>query len=809
MIKNYLKIAFRFFVKNKTFGMINLIGLAIGTLCCLYILLYVNDQHSYDKHHDHAKNIYRVTSLLNSPTDGVSKMATCSPPIAPAMKNEFGEVMQYTRMVNTIGVSRHLLRYKDKTFYEKEAVFADSTFFDVFTYHFIHGSPSKALAEPYSIVLLKETADKLFGKEDPMDQRITIDNSYGTHDFIVKGVIDESLGKSHIHANLFIAMNSGGIGAYVRSNQSWAGQNFTQSYVKLFPSANAAGVENKLPGLLKKYGSEQLKSWGIKKELHLQPVTAIHTTPGYEAEINKTVSPSLLTILLLIAGLIQLIACINFMNLSTARASKRAREVGVRKVMGANKRDLVKQFISESVLLSLIAILLVLPLLWVVLPYLNQMTGTPIQLSVLGDYRVWLILAGFVLITGFIAGSYPAFYLSAFSAVKVIKGNFTSHVSAIGIRKSLVVFQFVLSIMLITGIIVIYYQLHYVNNKDLGFEKDQRLILSFHTHDTRKQMETFANTLRQRTEIKAVSTTNNYPSQFVFNDINVFLTNGNAQAAKNAQFMRTDEFFARSTGIKIATGRDFRRNDEGKVLINETFLKELGLNSQNAEGTKLYSQRGEKEPLLVYEIAGVMKDFNYNSLHEKVKPFMLVYSGKTEDLSHMVVAANTSKPQAFLQDLEVLWQQSFPGAPFEYSFLDEEVQKQYAAEITLGRITNLFAMMAILISCLGLFGLSAFTAEQRTKEIGIRKVLGAGAFNITRLLSINFLKLVMIAIAIATPLSWWAANKWLADFAYRIEVSWWIFFAAGTLALLIAVITVVYHALKSAMASPVKNLRTE
>jgi putative ABC transport system permease protein len=767
------------------------------------------DQYSYDKHHSNAKDIYRITSLIKISGDKISNMATASPPIAPAMKYDFPEVMQFTRVINTIGEDQHLLRYKENSFYEKKAVFVDSTFFEIFDYHFCSGNPLTAIKEPYSVVLHKKTAVKLFGNINPVGKRIEIDNSYGNNGFVVAGVVDESLGKSHVHANIFITMNSGGIGDFVRNSDAWAGQNFTNSYVKLYPSTKVADVEKKLPAFLKKYGQDQLENRGMKKELHLQPVQSIHTTPGYEAEIGKTVSPSFLTVLLMIAVLIQLIACVNFMNLSTAQASKRAKEVGVRKVMGADRRDLVKQFIGESVLLSLVAVLITLPLLWLTLPYLNQVTKADIQLSFIHDYRIGIMLVCIVLTTGLIAGSYPSFYLSAFSAVKVMKGNMINHISGVGIRKLLVVFQFVLSITLIAGIIVIYYQLHYVNNRDLGFKKDNELIFTFHTDDAKKKMESFSNDLRQLAEVNAVSKANNYPSQFMFNDMAMFLKGGNMQTSKNAHFIRTDEFFVKATGIKILTGRDFKLNDDGKVLVNESFLKVLGVSKENAQGTKLYSQQSEKDPLFVQEIVGVMKDFNYNSLHENVKPLMLVYKKGSEGLSHLIVSFNSNNYKNLLGKVETIWHRYLPAVPFEYRFLDEEVQKLYEAEITLGRIINSFALMAILISSLGLFGLSAFTSEQRKKEIGVRKVLGAGSLSLVMMLSKEFLKLVVIAIVIATPFSWWAANKWLENFTYRINIDWWIFFAAGTLALLIAFITISYHAIKAAIASPVKSLRSE
>ncbi len=807
MFKNYLKTTFRNLWKNKTYSFINIIGLAIGTLCCLYILLYVEDQYSYDKHHKDAADIYRITSSLSVAGDKHNN-STCSPPIAPAMKNDFGEVAQFARVITTIGVQQHLLRYKEKSIYEKDFVFVDSTFFDVFTYHFVYGSPDNVLKEPYSVVLSKTTADKFFAHEDPVGKTIQIDNAYGKHDFKITGVIDESLGKSHIHANGYLTMNSGGIGGFVLQNQAWAGNNFANGYVKLNHHASAAALEAKLPAFLNKYGLQQLKQLGMEKRLHLQPVTSIHTTTSYEVEMDKTVSPSFLYILLLIAALIQIIACINFMNLSTARASKRAKEVGVRKVIGAGKSDLIKQFLGESFLLSLTGVVIALPLLLMALPFLNQITHAGIQISFLKDPRLWMMLAGLVIVTGIVAGSYPAFYLSAFQAIKVIKGNFTNHASAASIRRSLVVFQFVLSIVLIAGIIVIYSQLSYINKKDLGFDKNQKIILSFYTEDSQSKIPAIMNDLRQNADISAVSRSNNYLSQFVFNDHGVFLSGGNMANAIDAQNMTTDEFFAKANGIKIISGRDFRQNDTGRVLINETLAKRLGLTVVTAPGTRLYTQY-QPDPATFVEVAGVMKDFNFNSLRNEIRPFMLQYSLPDQGMSRLTVAANSSNYQALLGRIGDTWRKNLPDTPFEYAFLDDEVQKQYETEITLARIINAFTLMAIIISCLGLFGLVSFSSEQRTKEIGIRKVLGASVFGLTTLLSKDFFKLVAISILIATPIAWWAMNKWLQAFVYRVTVSWWMFAVAGLLALLIAMITVSYQAIKSAISNPINSLRTE
>jgi putative ABC transport system permease protein len=816
MIKNYFKTGLRHLWKNKTFSFINIIGLATGTLCCLYIVLYVADQYSYDKHFAHAKDIYRVTWFGKTPGNNLAKVGTNSPAIAPAMKKDFGEVQQFTRVVKTdvFGVKEHLLRYKDKSFYETDAVYADSTFFDIFNYHFLGGSASTVLAQPYSVVLLQPVAVKLFGGGDPIGKVITIDNAYGKHDFKITGVVDESLGKSHLHANLFMAMNSGGMGDYTSNNQSWAGDNFTFSYVRLEPGTNVEALEKKLPSFLDKYGAQQLMNIGMEKKLHLQPVSAIHTTSGYNHD-EHSVSRQFLYLLLLVGALIQIIACINFMNLSTARATKRAKEVGVRKVIGAGRKDLVRQFLGESLLVSLFSVGIALPLLILALPSLNRITQAGIGLSFFSDYRIWWVLMALVTLTGLVAGSYPAFYLSNFRAINVLKGNLTNHISAAGIRRSLVVFQFVLSITLITSIIVIKSQLNYIKNRDLGFDKNQKFIFSFYTGDVENRVSSFMSDLRQLAEVKVVSRANNSLGQSVPNDWEYSLVSGNAAGAEDTKMMFTDEFFVKAYGIRLISGRDFRQTDSGKVLINETFARKLGLKPETAPGTRLYPRQDPAEPARYVEIAGVMKDFNYNSLRDDINSFMLVYQdqkvrdGQIEQRSNVIVSTGTNDYKALLKKVQAIWVSSFPSVPFEFSFLDSAVQHQYETEMTLSRIINSFTLMAILISCLGLFGLAAFSAEQRTKEMGVRKVLGATVFHLTALLSKDFIRLVMVAIVIATPIAWWAMSKWLQAFAYRVNIHWWMFALGGATAILIALLTVSFQAIKAALANPVKSLRSE
>ncbi len=809
MIRSYLKTALRFLLKNKTFSLINIFGLAAGTLCCLYILLYVQQQYSYDKHHKDAKDIYRLTTDLVLTGDKHHSGAS-SPPIAPAMARDFPEVQNYTRVVKTdiLGAKEHLLRYKEQSLYETGALYVDSTFFNVFTYNFVEGRAAHALDDPYDVVLLKSTAEKLFGRENAVGKMVNIDDAYGKHDFKITGVVDESLGKSHIEGNMFISMKSGPTGKAIAGITEWAGNNFLFSYVKLRPGTDPAALEKKLPAFLNKYAADRMKALGMQKQLHLQHVTAIHTSAGYEIEPTKTANPSFLLILVLIAILIQVIACINFMNLSTARASTRAKEVGVRKVIGAGKYDLVKQFLGESFLLALIGVIIALPLLYFLLPYLNDITRFDIHLTFFSDYRLWLMLTGLVLVTGLLAGSYPAFYLSAFEAIKVIKGNFTSRISATGIRKSLVVFQFVLSIVMITGIIIIYSQLNYIKSKDLGFDKSQKLVFNFYTGDAQNKMPALANDLRQLAEVKYVTSADNYLSQFVLHDYGVYPEGGNMATAIDAQNIGCDQYFVKTNGIKLVSGRDFMPGDSNKVLINQTLAKRLSLNAQTAQGARLYS-KFTAAPASFVTCIGIMKDFNYNSLHDGVKPFMLVYDNNPGDMTSMIISVNSSNYKKLLSSMNAIWLKDMPAVPFEYAFLDDEVQKQYETETTLSQIINSFTLIAIVISCLGLFGLAAFSAEQRRKEIGIRKVLGANVSGIVGLLSKDFLILVGVSFIIATPIAWYGMSKWLQAFAYRIPLSWWMFALAGLLAVVIALITVSSQAIKAALMNPVKSLKTE
>jgi putative ABC transport system permease protein len=474
-------------------------------------------------------------------------------------------------------------------------------------------------------------------------------------------------------------------------------------------------------------------------------------------------------------------------------------------VAGAGRGDLVRQFLAESFLLALVSVLIALPLLMVALPWLNGITQATVTLAFLKDYSTWLMLAGLVIFTGLIAGSYPAFYLSAFNVIRVLKGQLTNQISNGGIRRVLVVIQFVLSIVLITGIIVIYRQLDYIRNKDLGFDKDQRLLFTFNSSDSFNGLTPFMDDLRSLAGVKEVSNSSKPLGTFyVFNN-SWSLPGVDVAHSKNAEYVLADRYFLQANGIKLLGGRDFREGDSDRVVINETFARQLGLTAATAPGTRLHDSQDR-----VVEVVGVMKDFNFWSLHRSLDGFLVWINNPRYGLwPTVIVHTNTNNYQQLLARMEQVWKKDVPGVPFEYAFMDEYVGHIYEADITVSRIINSFTLMAVVISCLGLFGLAAFSAEQRSKEVSIRKVLGASVTGLARLLSKEFVWLVGIAFGIAAPVSWWAAHRWLQTFAFRISLEWWMFGLAGVLALVLALATVSFHAIRAALANPARSLRSE
>jgi putative ABC transport system permease protein len=697
------------------------------------------------------------------------------------------------------------------SFYETDGYFADSTFFRMFSYKFKEGNSTAALNEPNSVVLSEEIAHKIFGVEPALNKTIHINsNTNGAFDFKVTGVFVPSANPSHIDARFFMSMKGGGVGEWVNSMTDMVNNNMFFSYLLLKPGTDAKKLEAKFEGFIQKHAGDELKASGRNRKQYLTKVGDIHLY-GTEDNVTPAGSLSYLYILMSIALVTLLIACVNFMNLSTARSSKRALEIGVRKVLGAEKNSLVRQFLCEALLLAFIAFLFSLLFTVMLTPLFEKLSGKELSFS---NQQYGYLLTGFLMITiiaGLIAGIYPAFYLSSFKPVKVLKGKFANSLAAVSFRKVLVVFQFVISVALIVASASINNQMKYLRNKDLGFQKDQQVIIPLRTTTAKGTYNSLRSELGTNTSIASIGASIYYPGITNTTDWLLYKQGKTKDQNIDVFINRIDNSYLQTLGIKPVAGRLFSRefpaDTANRIILNEKAVSEFGfLSAEDAIGKSIAADRGEQQVL--YNIVGVVNNFHFKDLHTKIESYGFLLNQST-NYDYMVVHANAGNIQSTLATIGATWTKLNPNEPFEYSFLDQNFQKNYEAEDRLAGIIKYFTIIAILISCLGLFGLTTFSVEQRAKEIGIRKVLGASTAGIVSLLSKDFLKLVLISFFLATPIAWYFVDQWLQGFAYRAPLTIWILLIACAIALVIAFLTISIQAVKAAMMNPVTNLRTE
>ena len=812
MIKNYFKIALRNLQRNKAFSFINIFGLAVGLATCMLIMLYIFSEMGYDGHNKNADRIFRIASKAAQLGNVKDKpWAATSAPVAWGLKEDMPEVEQSTRLLKFPTLDKMLLKYEhgnnSKQFYETNGYYVDSTFFQIFTYDFKYGNALTSLNEPNSVEISEEVAQKMFGNENPVGKPINIGMPYGTFNYTVKGVFKDALLKSHIPAHFFLSMRNGDIGTWVEQQTNWATNNIFFTYVKLKEGSDPKSFGKKLQAFIDRRGGTDQKALGVSKQLFIQPLQDIYLHSDLDNEIAPNGNITYLYILGSIALFVLLIACINFMNLSTARSGKRAKEVGIRKVMGAEKRSLVYQFLGESVMMSFLALLLALLIAYALLPFFNNLTQK--NLTLFDKPELWLWIAGLTLCSGILSGFYPAFYLLSFRPIAVLKGKLLNNFSAVAIRKGLVVFQFTISICLILGAVVIIKQLNFLDNQQLGFNKNQQIILPLQDKSAIKNYAAFKNELLKNSGVKSVTSGSTYPGIPNVEDMLFYAEGKTIHDVIDVHLATVENDYFKTLRFTMLSGRGFSKEftaDSNSIVLNEAALKELGYDVTTAVGKKLfYDFQGRHNTM---QIIGVVKNFNFESLYSSIKPFGFTTSFGNK-YSYVIANVATRNYAGLLKDIQYSWNKINPDIPFVYSFLDNDFQKNYEKDQRVSGIVSYFTFIAILIACLGLFGLSAFSAEQRTREIGIRKVLGASVTNVASLLSKDFIKLVLIALLIASPLAWFGMNKWLQGFAYRIHISWWMFAIAGLMAIIIALITVSFQAIKAAIANPVKSLRTE
>ena len=793
MIKNYFKIAFRNLWRHKTFSFINIMGLTVGLTACFLIFLFVNFEMSYDSFHSKSDRIYRLVTDLKTPSDDLHIPVT-SWAFAPKIKSELPEVEAFTR----VSQGSYLIKKDNLKFQEDNMLFADSSLFKVFDFKLMKGNPQTVLSNPFSIVLSETYAKKYFGNEDPVGKILLFsgDNTPAT----VTGVMKDIPENSQIKTDFFVSMSTLTQDLEKGVDDEWG--NFGAiTYLLLKPGANAAALEKKLPGFLNNWIGKDMDKAQMHYTLLLEPLRDVYlysTRNGATSGNIKNVY-----IFSLIALFILLIACFNFINLTTARASERAKEVGVRKVAGATKNQLAQQFIGESVLICLIAFALSIALSVLFLPIFNHLSGKIISPGIFSNFTYIGVLLVISILIGLMAGFYPALVLSSFKPVVVLKGKFTTGSKGSLLRKGLVVAQFSISIALIIGTIIVYSQMQFMRSQDLGFNKDQMMLL---TTGSDPASDAFKQSVASIPGVKSVSLSSSAPSldnNAAYSEIEN--KNGDLQVGTLGLY-DVDVDFIPQYKMKLLAGRnfskDFPSDTSQSIIVNEATVKMFGYTSAEQIIGKRYKQWGKEG-----KIIGVIKDFHFRSLQENIEPLSMRMNKRSQDLASINIAS-ANMPET-IAAIESKWKEMIPGRPFSFSFLDESFNKQYVSEDRFGKLFLDFSILAILISCLGLLGLASYSTLQRKKEIGVRKVLGATVSNITGLLSKDFIKLVLIALVIASPIAYWGMHKWLQGFAYRINIQWWVFIIAGFIALFIALFTVSFQAIKAAIANPVKSLRSE
>ena len=807
MFKNYLKIALRNFLKHKGFSFINVFGLAVGIACCLLILLFVVDELSYDRYHEKSDRIYRA-GLFGFISGNEFHGVVTAAPMAQTLVDEYPEVEAATRARN---FGFPVFRYEDKVFSEEKVFWVDPSFFDVFTVTFIQGDPKTALDNPVTIVLTRSMAKKYFGEEDPLGKTINADQR---RDYLVTGVVEDVPKNSHFHYDFLASLST-----YPDSQSPvWVSNNY-YTYFVLREGASPEEFEVKLGELVKKYVGPQIQAAaGISLEqfyesggaysYFIQPMTDIHLRSHLEFEVEPNGDISYVYIFSIIALGILLVACINFVNLSTARSSTRAREVGIRKTLGSNRPQLIRQFLAETIMLSLLAVLLALLLVQILLPVFNNLTGKQVAIPYLDNVFTIPLLLGLVVFIGLLSGLYPAFFLASFDPVAVLKTETAGSLKKSKMRNVLVIFQFTVSIVLIVGTLVVQRQLNYIQNKDLGFNKEQTVIIK-KTDDLSDKLKTFKQELLNNSSVLGATNTGNLIGG-TFGNSAFRLAGESGEETYLLWTFFSDADFVKTYQMDMAAGRYFeegREADNQAVVINETAVRNLGL--EDPVGAQIVALGNTREQEQSRNIIGVVKDFHFESLHTQIRPMIIIMYGpqnRGRFLSVRIGPENTRETIGFIENT---WKKFALNQAFEFEFMDDYFGRVYEAEHRTGQIFLYFSILAIFIASLGLFGLASFVTAQRTKEIGIRKILGASESQIVVLLSTQFTKWILLGNILAWPTAYLLMRNWLHQFAYREGISILSFLGASLIVLIFALITVSSQTLKAASANPAKSLKHE
>ena len=799
MFRNYVKIAVRTLLKNRTYSFINIFGLALGIACCAMIFLYVQDELAFDRFHERAEDIYRLRVERYSSGGESELTATASAPMMPAALADIPQIEQATRLSRRT----YLVTSGDRSFYEDQILFVDSTFFSVFSFDLLRGAAEDVLTAPYATVLTESTAEKYFGNQDPIGQTLEINSYFVT----VSGVVADPPTQSHFTFDLLTSLTTlEAEDGRPSDTWNWWDLNY-HTYFLLRPGADLEAVAELVREMPSRYIGDEESVSGYRQFLYLQPLTSIHLESAYRYELGPNSRKIYVLIFSIIAVFVLLLACINFVNLATARSAMRAKEVGMRKVSGASREQLIAQFLGESVLLTSVAVVTSVGLILILLPYFNQLAFKTLSFSLVDDFEMVLALAGGAVVLGLLAGAYPAFILSSFRPVIVLKGQYSAGKGASLLRRVLVVFQFTISVTLIIGALIANRQLTFMRTADLGFDKEQTLVINTRGNtDVAQQTDAFRDAIGALPYTEGMAFSSSTPGREPFLNV-ISRREGFNEEGQTVAQLAVDYNFLDVYKMKIVAGRAFDRDmvsdDSLAFVINEAAVRALGFeSSEEAVGQELTRQFSDTR-----RVVGVVKDFNFESLQNAIAPIVLLI--RPEWYGYVSIKINAEGVQAAVDGIQGVWSEFSPDRPMDFFFLDADYDQQYRTEVRISSVLNVFTVLAIFIASLGLFALASFVTEQRTKEIGVRKVLGASTGAIVMLLAGSFTRLVFVAALFSLPAAYFGSEWWLDGFEYRIQSAWSLFGIAVIGSFLIAWMTVGYQSVRAALADPVRSLRSD
>lgn len=807
MLQHYSKLVLRNLGQIRNQSLLNILGLSLGLASCLLLLNYLQIEFNFDRHHQ--PNLYRVSSDLQF-ADTATQTATASPAIAAGLKRDFSEVIESTRVFKVPGVEKFLVSIEDHAYFEEKVLFADPSFFDLLHYDFVLGDSDTALDGPFSVVISEEIAGKLFPEQIALGQSIEIESNWGKDLYTITGVFDKDAFRTHIDGDYYVSAMSGAIGDRFYELQEWGGNNLFYTFIQLDPGSDPLSLEQKLPEWLNTYTSEQLTELGFSKTLFLEAMPDLYLYSGLTTMIGPTGSATYFTMLGIIAVLILVIACINFTNLATAKALLRAKEVGIRKVVGAHKSMLLQQFMFEAFIYTVIAVTVAYQIANLAAPLLGATIGTPLSIGLFNTAFDSGVLLSAIVVTTLMIGAYPALFLASFNPIDTLKGIASGSLKGKTLRRVLVIVQFTVSIALVQGILIINEQMRFIENYDLGFDRRNKLIIPNNGSGSKENLPLLKNALLQHPDIVDAGSSSTYPSAGNFEN---GMMNSPGRPPEQAvvgytTFVQPD--YLELMDFEFVSGRNFdigRSADSiGKVVVNESLARSVGYDTDSAIGQTIFYDIPDRRS--TFEIIGVVKDFNAFALYNQIEGQAFFWDEENALANNYLVADfSTRDLAALIAFVEASWKLLNTKEPFEYFLMNDAILEDYETEQRMSGLIVVATTLAFMLSCFGLHGLASFSAERRKKEIAIRKTLGAEVTNVVFMLSKDFLQLVLIAIVIATPMTWYAMSQWLSNFYYHTELAWWIFIGGGLTALLIALVAISWQAISAAVLNPVQGLR--